>query len=231
MSWGSLFKEEDRHAVFLGEAGCGKSELAVDLVVYLAKRQNAAGSEAAAGPIHFFDLDQTKPLMRSRDTEDLLKEKGILVHYEIQFADAPVIVGGVEAALSDPKARVVLDVGGNDTGARLIGGFSQRLKTAELFFVVNPYRPWSSTLEHIDQTLSAILRASRLPMPRFLLNPNLGDDTTPEEYREGLALGLSLLSPHVKVEGAAVPAGIYEAVKEGVSVPLLPITRHMASFW
>lgn len=225
MSWGSLLKEEDRHMVFLGEAGCGKSELAVDLALFL------AGSRETDAPIHFFDMDQTKPLMRSRDTEELLKDKGVFVHYEIQFADAPVVVGGVEAALADPLARVILDVGGNDTGARLIGGFSQRLKTAELFFVVNPYRPWSSTLEHIDQTLSAILRASRLPMPRFLLNPNLGEDTTPEEYREGLELGISLLSPHVKVEGAAVPAGIYGAVKEETAVPLIPITQHMASFW
>lgn len=228
MSWDAFLEKEKRHVVFLGEAGCGKSELAVNLALFLAKRRE---EEKEEGSLHFFDMDQTKPLMRSRDTEALLKEKGILMHYEIQFADAPVVVGGVEAALLDPAARVILDVGGNDTGARLIGGFSHLLRKAELFFVVNPYRPWSSTLEHIDQTLSAILRASRLPMPRFLLNPNLGEDTTPEEYREGLETGISLLSPHVKVEGAAVPGGIYEAVKGQTELPLIPIARHMVSFW
>ncbi|MCI8513781.1 MAG: hypothetical protein HFI93_04010 [Lachnospiraceae bacterium] len=225
MSWSAFAAEESRNFVFLGEAGCGKSELAVNLACYLADRQS--GEDAA---IHFFDMDQTKPLMRSRDTEGFLKEKGIRVHYEVQFADAPVVVGGVETALRDEKAYTILDVGGNDTGARLIGGFSGLLRTAQVFFVVNPYRPWSATLEHIDQTLSAILRASRLPMPRFLLNPNLGEDTTAEEYREGFRTGLALLAPHVKVEGAAVPAGICEAVREEISLPLIPVTRRMASF-
>lgn len=49
-----------RAAVFLGEAGCGKSELAVHLALSLAGK----GRE-----VHFFDLDQTKPLMRSRDAQ------------------------------------------------------------------------------------------------------------------------------------------------------------------
>ena len=49
-----------RAAVFLGEAGCGKSELAVHLALSLAGK----GRE-----VHFFDLDQTKPLMRSMRLE------------------------------------------------------------------------------------------------------------------------------------------------------------------
>ena len=57
-----------RAAVFLGEAGCGKSELAVHLALSLAGK----GRE-----VHFFDLDQTKPLMRSRDAAALLEAYGI----------------------------------------------------------------------------------------------------------------------------------------------------------
>lgn len=73
---------------------------------------------------------------------------------------------------------------------------------------MNPYRPWSGSTEHIDGTLSAILRAARLKLPRFLLNPNLGQETTAEEYLAGLEDGLAMLSPYVPVEGAAVPAAL-----------------------
>lgn len=66
---------------------------------------------------------------------------------------------------------------------------------------MNPYRPWSGSTEHIDGTLSAILRAARLKLPRFLLNPNLGQETTAEEYLAGLEDGLAMLSPYVPVEG------------------------------
>lgn len=217
MAWEQLTRSAN--TVFLGEAGCGKSELAVDLALELA---------AQGGEVHFFDLDQTKPLMRARDAAEVLAAAGVTVHYQQQCADAPTQVGGLVPLLLDGEKRVVLDVGGNDTGARLIGGFSHLLKDADVWFVVNPYRPWSASTAHIDGTLSAILRVSRLKMPRFLLNPNLGQDTTAEEYLSGVAQGLALLSPYVTVEAAAVPAGLCDAVRQQVTLPLLPITSHIS---
>ena len=217
MAWEELLRQNN--IVFLGEAGCGKSELAVHLALELARQ----GRE-----VHFFDLDQTKPLMRSRDAEGLLEKAGVTVHFQQQTADAPTQVGGLIPLLLDEKKAVILDVGGNDTGAKLIGGYAHLLKAADVWFVVNPYRPWSATTEHIDGTLSAILRASRLKMPRFLLNPNLGGGTTLEEYLFGIKLGLEMLSPYVTVEAATVPAGLYEQAKEEVSLPLIPITSHIS---
>ena len=207
------------NTVFLGEAGCGKSELAVHLALELAEQGKA---------VHFFDLDQTKPLMRSRDAETLLADAGAAVHFEQQRADAPTQVGGLVPLLLDESKNVILDVGGNDTGAKLIGGCAHLLKNADVWFVVNPYRPWSATTEHIDGTLSAILRASRLKMPRFLLNPNLGDDTTLAEYLDGIRRGLEMLSPYVAVEAAAVPAPLYEQAKGETPLPLIPITSHIS---
>ena len=58
------------NTVFLGEAGCGKSELAVHWALALVSQ----GRE-----VHFFDLDQTKPLMRSRDAAALLTDAGVTV--------------------------------------------------------------------------------------------------------------------------------------------------------
>ena len=115
-----------------------------------------------------------------------------------------------------------------DAGARLIGGYSHLLKNADVWFIVNPYRPWSGSTEHIDGTLSAILRAARLKLPRFLLNPNLGQETTAEEYLAGLEDGLAMLSPYVPVEGAAVPAALLARVAALAPLPLIPITTHIS---
>ena len=120
MAWEGLLRQ--RNIVFLGEAGCGKSELAVHLAQELASQ----GRE-----IHFFDLDQTKPLMRSRDAESLLESAGVTVHFQRQCADAPTQVGGLIPLLLDEEKTVILDVGGNDTGARLIGGCAHLLKSAD----------------------------------------------------------------------------------------------------
>ena len=84
MAWETLHRQPN--TVFLGEAGCGKSELAVHLALELASQ----GRE-----VHFFDLDQTKPLMRSRDAESLLEAAGVTVHFQQQTADAPTQTGGL----------------------------------------------------------------------------------------------------------------------------------------
>lgn len=205
-------------AVFLGEAGCGKSELAVHWALEAAK---------SGRPVHFFDLDQTKPLLRSRDAAALLENSGVTMHFQTQHADAPTQGGGLAPALLDKECTVVLDVGGGDTGARLIGGYAHLLKSADCWFIVNPYRPWSGTTEHIDGTLSAVLKAARLGLPRFLLNPTLGADTTAEEFLEGIERGLAMLSPYVKVEAAMVPESLFAAVRDRTELPLIPITPRM----
>lgn len=210
-----VFLPEARKLVFLGEAGCGKSEIAVQLALELAAQGRA---------VHLFDLDQTKPLMRARDAAALLEQAGVTVHFAAQYADIPTQAGGLLPLLMDESAVVLLDVGGGDTGAKLIGGYAHLLRDADVWFVVNPYRPWSGTVEHIDGTLSAVLRASRLRMPRFLLNPNLGRDTTAREYLDGLAQGLAMLTPYAAVEAAAVPDSLYQQVRPHTDLPLLRIT-------
>ena len=110
-----------RKLVFLGEAGCGKSEIAMQLALTLA---------AQGGAVHFFDLDQTKPLMRARDAAALLEAGGVTFHFAEQYADIPTQTGGLLPLLMDESAVVLLDVGGGDTGAKLIGGYAHLLRTA-----------------------------------------------------------------------------------------------------
>lgn len=223
MSWDSLLHGK-KNIVFLGESGCGKSELAMNLAFHFAKKEQE---------VHFFDMDQTKPLFRSRDAEEMLNREGIILHYEAQMADAPTMVGGVRAMLLDSDARVILDVGGGDIGARLIGGFSHLLRREEtiVFYIVNPYRPWSGDLLSLDETLSAVLQAARIQKVHFLLNPNLGNDTTIFEFINGVKKGMDLLSPYVTVEGTAVTKHLAEQAKEYISIPMIPLQPMLFYPW
>ena len=167
--------------VFLGEAGGGKSEVAVNAALRLAARGDRA--------VHFFDLDMTKPLFRSREISGFLEAKGVTVHYEEQFMDAPTTVGGPEVYLRREDCWCVLDVGGDSVGARSVGQYAPRFRSAQtaVYYVINPSRPWSDTTVRIDAVLSEILSVTHLSIEdlRLVGNPNLGPSTTAAEFQEG----------------------------------------------
>lgn len=213
------------NAVFIGEAGCGKSEIAINLAVKLAREGEK--------PVHFFDLDQTKPLFRSRNVKTLLEEQGILFHYEEQFYDTPVIVGGVAPALLDTSCYTVLDIGGNANGARVLGGFSQMMNHAdtEAFYVLNPYLLWSNDIRAIDATMSAILQISRVREFKILSNPNVGHTTTAEEFLKGNEKVRTMISGYMPVEMACVQDCLYDAVSGKTDMPLFPIHLYLTYPW
>ena len=126
-----------KNYLLLWEEGSGKSEIALNLAVHLTKHQPL--------PVHFFDLDMTKPLFRSRDLAKEMEALGIIFHFEKQFMDAPTQVGGVNRLLRDPGCCVVMDVGGDDIGARAVGGYAKMLgrENTAVYYVVNDYRHWS----------------------------------------------------------------------------------------
>ena len=223
-----LFLREGIHNyVFLGEAGCGKSEIALNLALALA----GLGKRA----VHFYDLDMTKPLFRSRDQAALLEGRGVAVHYEEQFYDAPTVAGGVMRQLRDTNSFTVLDVGGDYIGARSVGGYAPLLNApgTAVFYVINPYRPWSMDIEHIDQVLGQTLGVSHVELARLQLlgNPNLGPETTLEEVLLGTQKLRDMVGPYKPVEGCTVRRGLYSEAAARLSCPVFPIDLYLTYEW
>lgn len=214
-----------KNRVYLGTPGSGKSEIAMNTALSLAKTY--------PGEVHLFDLDQTKPLLRSRDVQKRLECGGVILHYEKQIADEPVLAGGVIAQMLDEKAQVVLDVGGGESGARLIGGFSHLLSREDtsVYYVINYYRPWCDEIFAVDESLSMIMRAARVQKVHFLANPTLGPDTTAEEAVIGMKKTFEMLKPYVPLEAGYVLASLYEKVQAQVELPLYPLKLCSQTFW
>ena len=213
--------------VFLGEAGSGKSEIAISFARALAK--------TGERPVHFFDLDMTKPLFRSRDAAAELERAGLVVHYQEQFMDAPTLVGGVAPLLRDENSLTVLDVGGDHIGARSIGGFAPQLNrpSTAVFYVINAYRPWSDTIEHIDETLGKILGVSRVKLTQLFLvaNPNNGVATTLDEVVEGFHKTDALVREYMPLTFACVREELAEEAAKALSVPVLPLRLALTYPW
>ena len=218
---------KETNFVFLGEAGSGKSEIALNLAITLARRGEK--------PVHFFDLDMTKPLFRSRDAAEPLTRAGVTVHFEEQFMDAPTTAGGVSRLLRDEGSFVVMDVGGDHIGARSVGGYAPLLNRPEtaVCYVVNPYRPWSMDLEHIDRVLGEVLGVSHVQLETLHMigNPNLGAETTAGDVLEGTRRLEELIGPYKSIERVCVPAELAEAVKPRLALPVWPIHLYLTYPW
>lgn len=218
---------DNNNFIFVGEAGSGKSEVSLNFAKYL--------MELGDKPVHFFDMDMTKPLFRSRDVVEEMESLGITFHYEEQFMDAPTQVGGVNLLLKDDSCYVVLDVGGDHIGARAIGGYAPRINKNDtiVYYVLNAYRPWSYDIDHIDETLGKILGVSHIDIGKLHMvnNPNNGLTTTKKEFIEGSRKMAEMVSPYIAVDFACVQDTLYDEVKEYSDVPLLPIHLYLTYEW
>ena len=213
--------------IFIGEAGSGKSEIAINFARYLAVNGDR--------PVHFFDMDMTKPLFRSRDVIGEIENIGIVFHHEEQFYDAPVLVGGVNLLLKDDSCYVVMDVGGNDTGARAIGGYAPKInkENTRVYYVLNAFRPWSGNIDAVDKTLASIMGIAhiRLENVHMINNPNNGVTTTAEEFLSGLVRMEEMVRPYKPLDFACVKEDLYEEVKDKTEVPLFPVHLYLTYPW
>ena len=221
------FRYDDKisNFVFIGEAGCGKSEIALNLAYDLAREGKK--------PVHFFDMDMTKPLFRSRDKAKPMEDAGITVHFEEQFYDAPTLVGGVRPIMADPDCYVILDIGGDYIGAREIGAFAPMINkdNTAVYYVVNSFRPWSAKLDHIDGVLSQVLGVSHIQLAklRFIGNPNLGVRTTAEDVLLGIKETNALLKDVVPIDFFCAKRQIAE--KLPADIKIYPVDLHLTYFW
>ena len=107
-----------RITAIVGHFGSGKTEIAV----------NGALKLAGDGvPVALVDLDVVKPYFRSRAARGTLAEHGVdlvVPAGDNIFADLPIIVPQIRTLLRDGRRKVLVDVGGDDTGARALGSLA-----------------------------------------------------------------------------------------------------------
>lgn len=228
INFNKLISVNIKNFVFLGEAGSGKSEIAVNLAINLAKYSNKK--------VHFFDMDMTKSLFRSRDLDEEFTKAGVDLHYEEQFMDAPTLVGGVNHLLKDQDSIVIMDVGGDYIGARSIGSFAPRLnnsKDTSIYYVLNSMRPWSYDIEHIDVILGEILKVSHINLTqiKFIDNSNNGVTTTANEYLEASKKIIETVTPYMPIQFSCVNEDLYDAVKQHAKLPLVSIHLYLTYEW
>ena len=136
-----------RITAFVGAYGSGKSEVSVNFAIWLAKKKKT----------YLADLDMINPFYRSADTAKTLADNNVELIKSIYAGtnvDVPAMPAEINRTFSDDLAYSVLDIGGEDLGARVLGSLKPQMEKADcdLLLVVNPYRPFTDTPEKIAKT-------------------------------------------------------------------------------
>lgn len=163
--------EFKKNTIITGYYGCGKTNLAVNIALILSKM----------GSVCIVDLDIVNPYFRAADFDDLFKANKIDLVCP-QFAgsnlDVPSFCFDL-AGLADKYDYLIVDVGGDDSGAYALGKFSSFFNKCEDFdmlYVFNMYRGMSA--DNVVETMHNIESASRLKCTAVVNSSNLGELTT-----------------------------------------------------
>jgi len=133
------------------------------------------------------------PYFRSRDVQEEYSALGIeVIAPEGQFkhADLPMLSPRIKGAVENYAKTVILDVGGDPAGCRTLGRFVEAvtLRGYEMLFVVNTFRPFTSSVEEVLRMKEQLEFASKLKITEFVCNNNLMEHTTPEVIQEGIEI-------------------------------------------
>lgn len=168
-------KLNKRITIITGHYGSGKTNIAVNIALNLAKE--------SPKPVTIVDLDIVNPYFRTADFTDQLEEAGIKVIaplYARTNLDSPALPPEIAAIFTSDCGPAVIDVGGDDAGAVALGQFSGRIEAAgyDLFYVINAKRYLTREPEETVSLLRDIEAISRLKATRLINNTNLGRETT-----------------------------------------------------
>lgn len=176
--------QDKRIRIMAGHFGSGKTEFAVNYAVKLRTLGTMVG---------LADLDIINPYFRSRERDLLFREKGIKLVGSSQGSapvDMPALSPEINAFIEDHAWQAVIDVGGDPTGARVLGRYSSALAAEEydFFLVLNAYRPETRNAGQVEEMIEGIQGLSRLKITGLVNTTHLLKDTVVEDVARGYDL-------------------------------------------
>lgn len=219
-----------RVIVIAGHYGSGKTELAVSLAMRWSAEENRRYPRLSV-----VDLDIANPYFRSRERIQLLKEHGVRLYGDVYdstgaTAELPALTAALRAPLEDEGCQTIIDLGGNDAGARVLRQFEKYFQDDghDLWAVVNFRRYETLTVETARQHVEAIRQELRMPVTGLVNNTHLLRETTPGIVLEGdekaRALSASMGVPLIYT---CYPAGIVRPEELPGIAHLMPLGLYM----
>jgi hypothetical protein len=219
-----------RIRVIIGHYGSGKTEFSVNYAMQLAK--------ISPKKVAIADLDVVNPYFRSRERHQVMEDANITV-YSSQMGnnvnfELPSMDAGILAPLQDDHFELILDVGGDSMGARVMARYKKYLVDGQydMFAVVNCNRPQTATVEGIILHVKAIEGEIGRPVTGLINNTHMLRETTVEDVLKGQEM-IQKASAKLGIPIRYVSAirAVSEALPTDLEGEILPVDMYMRDAW
>jgi len=201
-----------RLTLFAGHYGSGKTNIAVNYALQLAKEGRK---------VCIADLDIVNPYFRTADSAAVLEQAGIDLispKFANSNVDLPALPAESYRLVQDKRSFGIMDIGGDDRGAYALGRYVPFIleeNNYRMVFVANYYRPLTRTPEDAMEVMREIEAACGLRFTDIVNNSHLGSFTDvrtvldSREYIRALCelSGLPLYMTTVRADLAAEVSG------------------------
>ena len=167
-----------RLTILCGHYGSGKTNVAVNIAAELKKSHDN---------VTVADLDIVNPYFRTKDSAAFFEEQGIRLicsAYANSNVDIPALPQEMYALTDDRSMTAVLDIGGDDRGALVLGRLAPKIlleNDYEMLMVINCYRPLTRDAASTLEVMAEIEQAGGIRFTGLVNNSNLGAVTTAED--------------------------------------------------
>ncbi len=215
--------------IIVGNYGSGKTEVSINLAV----------SERLSGKtVQVADLDLVNPYFRTREARKELQKIGIdviLPEEQYMKADLPILSPSVATMIRTKDILAILDVGGDGVGATVLSTLAEALKDRpiKVLQVINPFRPYTDTIEGCAMIRSDIEMTSKLKITGVISNANMMHETTIDHIHQGYAFVEKLADQSgLPIEFITIPDTVRKTNDmTQFSCPLLTIKRQLVPPW
>jgi len=215
--------------IIVGNYGSGKTEVCINLAVF---------EKLSGKTVQVADLDLVNPYFRTREARKELQKLGIdviLPEERYMKADLPILSPSVATMIRKKDILGILDVGGDGVGATVLSTLADALKDRpiKVLQVVNPFRPYTDTLEGCAKIRNDIEMTSKLKITGVVSNANMMHETTIDHIHQGYAFIAKLADQSgLPIEFITIPDVVRKTNDmTRFSCPLLTIKRQLVPPW
>jgi MinD-like ATPase involved in chromosome partitioning or flagellar assembly len=217
--------ERGKLTVICGHYGSGKTNFAMNYAINAAKNGNN---------VTLADMDIVNPYFTSSEYTDVLEKNGVKVISPV-FARTNMEITALPASMYsifDTDGDVMIDAGGDDAGATVLGRFADKIKERgyEMIYVTNMYRPSTSDPEDSVSVLREIENACGLKATAVVNNSHLKNESTASLITDSLSYGKEVARlAHIPLMFTTVPFSLKESMPKDEY--FYPVAVYVGTIW